>query len=114
MMRFRRRGGMASDDLLDQPFLDRTLRPLTQRVAASLARLLPDRLLADFEGRVLTAGLAISLRTFLAIWASLAFGVPALFVLYSVLNGQGVFALIYPAALGLVVGLYFPWYWLRR
>lgn len=113
-MRFRRRGGIASDDLLDQPFLDRTLRPLVQRAAAWPARLLPARLLAAFEARVVTAGLTIGVRTFLAIWAALALSVPAVFVLYALANGIGFASLAIPIALGLLIGLYFPWYWLRR
>ena len=114
LMRFRRRGGIASDDLLDQPFLQRALRPLIQRAVGWPARLLPTRLLADFEARVITAGVTLGIRAFLAIWATLAVGVPAVFVLYAVANGIGISSLAIPAGLGLMVGVYFPWYWLRR
>jgi tight adherence protein C len=114
LVRFRRRGGAASDDVLDRPFLDRTLLPLLQRVSAWPARLLPAQLLADLDARLVTAGLTIGVRTFLAIWAVIALGLPALFVLWGVVNGLGALAFSYPAALGLLVGLVFPWYWLRR
>lgn len=111
---FRRRGGIASDDLLDQPFLDRTLVPLIQRAAAWPSRLLPAQLRADLEARLVTAGVALSVRSFLAIWAVIALGIPALFVLYGRLNGLSLVSLTFPAGLGLLVGLVFPWYWLRR
>jgi tight adherence protein C len=114
VMRFRRRGGVASDDVLDRPFVERAVFPLMRHVAEFPARLLPARLLANLESRLVTAGLTIGVRMFLAIWAVLAFGVPALFVTFAVRNGLGAAAFTYPAALGLFIGLFFPWYWLRR
>lgn len=114
LIRFRRRGGISSDDILDRPFLERTLTPLARRAAAWPSRLLPARLLADLESRLVTAGIKVGIRSFLAIWALIAFGTPALFLLWGAANGARGSAFLLAVLLGLVVGLFFPWYWLRR
>ncbi len=114
LMRFRRRGGIVSDDLLDRPFFERTVTPLVRRVAAWPARLLPARLLGDLESRLVTAGVKVGIRTFLAIWALIALGMPGFFLLWGVANAQGGAAFVFAPLLGVVVGLFFPWYWLRR
>jgi tight adherence protein C len=107
-----RRVAAADVDPLAQSIMERALRPLALQGGMMLRRVMPPRLVAALDARLVTAGLSMRRQTFLGVWAVLALGLPALALLAGGFAGLSGARLTIWVVLAAVVGTYFPWYWL--
>ena len=111
-------GSMTAKNLeeleLQQPFFDRTIRPLAGRLSGSVARITSSNFSERTEKRLALAGNPGDMRTadWLGIKAIVAVIVAAvMFILFGLLQGQ-FFAGIAIGALGLGIGYILPEFWL--
>jgi tight adherence protein C len=107
-----RRVAQADTDPLAQSIVDRALRPLWRQAGLLLRRAMPPRLVAVLDGRLITAGLSVRRQTFLGVWAVLGFGTPAAALLVGGLIDLERTRLTIWVVLAVIIGAYFPWYWL--
>ncbi len=101
---------------LQQPFFERTIRPLALRLSGTVQRFTSPKKVNRLEKKLALAGNPAALRTtdFLGLKAvsALAFAGGA-FVLFALLMGNFFFGVIATLALG-GLGFFVPEYWLRR
>ncbi len=102
---------------LQQPFIERTLRPLAQRLSSSVARITSQSFSENTEKRLALAGNPGNLRVadWLGIKAVSALVFAGLFfVLLGFLLGAGITMGLLMGALGIGVGYIAPEFWLGR
>ena len=101
---------------LQQPFFDRTVRPLAERMSNVGRRFTSDKKVNRTEKRLALAGNPAELKTSdflgLKIVAVLAFAGIA-FLVFGILMGMGIFGIILSIVFG-VVGFLAPEFWLSR
>ncbi len=99
---------------LQQPFFDRTIKPLTARLSGGVARITSSNFSERTEKRLALAGNPGDMRTsdWLGIKAIGAVaGAGTLFVLFGLLSGNILNGIVF-AVLGLGIGYIFPEFWL--
>ncbi len=99
---------------LQQPFFDRTIKPLTARLSGSVARITSSNFSERTEKRLALAGNPGDMRTgdWLGIKAiGAVVGAAILFLLFGVLSGNILNGIIF-AVLGLGIGYIVPEFWL--
>ncbi len=102
---------------LQQPVMDRTLRPLMRRLSGIGTRLTSRDRVGRTEGRLAEAGYPYGLRTidFMGLKVVTALVTSGLaFLLFGVAMGSGASSGLIIAVIGLVVGFFVPDYWLIR
>ncbi|HEX8939990.1 MAG TPA: type II secretion system F family protein [Candidatus Limnocylindrales bacterium] len=102
---------------LQQPFLERTLRPLAQRLSGTVARITSQSFTESTERRLALAGNPGDLRVtdWLGIKAVVAIVFAGLFfVLFGLLLGAGITMGVLMGVLGVGVGYIAPEFWLGR
>jgi tight adherence protein C len=100
---------------LQQPLLERTLRPLSRRMGSVTGRLTSPRRMLNMDKRLAMAGNPGGMRTtdFMALKLVVAVGVAALTMLVFLLRGDVVLGSLGAVALG-AVSFFIPDYWLSR
>jgi len=99
---------------LQQPFFDRTIKPLTARLSGSVARITSSNFSERTDKRLALAGNPGDMRTgdWLGIKAMGAVaGAGILFLLFGILSGNILNGIVF-AVLGLGIGYIFPEFWL--
>ena len=99
---------------LQQPFFDRTIKPLTARLSGSVARITSSNFSERTDKRLALAGNPGDMRT--ADWLGIkamgaVTGSGILFLLFGVLSGNILNGIVF-AVLGLGIGYIFPEFWL--
>ncbi len=100
---------------LQQPVMDRTLRPLMRRLAGIGTRLTSRERVGRTEGRLAEAGYPYGLRTidFMGLKVVAALVVSGLaFLLFGAALGSGATTSLIVAGVALVIGFFVPDYWL--
>jgi tight adherence protein C len=112
-------GSMTAKNLeeleLQQPFFDRTIKPLAGRLSGSVARITSSNFSERTEKRLALAGNPGDMRTadWLGIKAIVAVVTAAiLFVLFAFILGSGIFQGLIFGLLGLGIGYILPEFWL--
>ncbi len=102
---------------LQQPIMDRTLRPLMRRLSGVGTRLTSRDRVGRTEGRLAEAGYPSGLRTidFMGLKVVAALVASGLaFLLFGVAMGSGATSGLFIAGIGLVIGFFVPDFWLSR
>lgn len=100
---------------LQQPLMDRTLRPMMRRLSGIGTRLTPRERVGRTEGRLAQAGYPYGLRTidFMGLKVVSALVVSGLaFLLFGVAMGSGISSSLVFAVIALAAGFFLPDYWL--